>query len=81
MSRPKTACRMSLKGRDGVTVLIGFAPQSDGRWAIYRDGRRSHKTPSLNATEVGALVSRWLRNQSETCFEAVARRRANADLD
>lgn len=81
MSRPKTACRMSLKGRDGVTVRIGFAPQADGRWAVYRDGRRSNKTPSLNATQVGDLVSRWLRRQAETCFEAVERRRANADRD
>ena len=31
------------------------------------------------ATQVGDLVSRWLRRQSETCFEAVERRRANAD--
>lgn len=79
MGRPKTAARMSLKGLDGVTVRIGFAPQADGRWAVYRDGRRSSVTPSLNATQVGDLVSRWLRRQSETCFEAVERRRANAD--
>lgn len=70
---------MSLKGRDGVTVRIGFTPQADGRWSVYRDGRRSAKTPSLNATEVGALVSRWLRRQAETCFESVERERANAE--
>ena len=56
--------RISLKGKDQRTVRIGLARQADGRLSIYRDGKRSTKTPSLNPTQIGLLIGKWIRVQS-----------------
>jgi hypothetical protein len=63
MGRPKTAVRISLKGKNGKTVRIGLAAQADGRWAVYRDGARSQRVPSANSTQIAGLISKWLQTQ------------------
>lgn len=74
MGRPKINARISIKGRDGVTTRLGFAPMADGRIAIYRNGRISDSMPSGNSTEIGQRLSGWLRSQMQPvkCRKRVA---------
>lgn len=63
MGRPKMDVRISLKGRDGRTVRLGFVRSIDGRWHIYRNGKLAKKTPVASSTRIGQLISVWLRSQ------------------
>ena len=64
MGRPKTDVRISLKGKDGRTVRIGLVLQLDGRWAVYRNGKRSAKISAGSSTRIGELLANWLRSQA-----------------
>lgn len=63
MGRPKTDVRISLRGKDRRTVRVGLVFQIDGRWGVYRDGKRSAKVRSASATQIGKLIANWLRGQ------------------
>lgn len=63
MGRPKMEVRMSLKGRNGKTVRIGLVMGLDHRWHVYRNGKLSKKHPSASSTQIGQLISVWLRSQ------------------
>lgn len=65
MGRPKTDVRISLKGRSGKTVRIGLVLQIDGRWAVYRDGKRSAKVHSAGSTRIGELIAAWLKSAAK----------------
>lgn len=64
MGRPKTDVRISIKGRDGRTIRIGLVRGLFDKWDVYRDGRRSSKTPRASSTQIGNLLSKWLISQS-----------------
>lgn len=65
MGRPKTDVRISLKGRNGRTVRVGLVRGIDGRWIIYRDGKRSAKIASASSTRIGDMIAAWLRGQAD----------------
>lgn len=63
MGRPKTDIRISLKGRDGTTVRVGLTKMIDGRFAVYRNGKRSEKVSAASATRIGQLIANWILTQ------------------
>jgi len=69
VGRPKSDIRVSIKGRDGTTCRINLVEVPNGKWIVYRDGkRRTAITPS----EFGKKMAGWLRSQRE--FDSEMRR-------
>lgn len=63
MPRPKSDVTISLKGRDGKSIRLNLTEMLDGKWLVFRDGKKSQRMPHATSTDIADAVRTWIVGQ------------------
>ena len=63
MARPKSDVTISLKGRDGKSIRLNLTEMLNGKWLVFRDGKKSQRMPYATSTDIADAVRTWIVGQ------------------